>query len=127
MHAWWDFLGSPGPDRPVFPLDTDRLAEALRDALRTAGVDRPALFAESHNRLPIRAHDLRGTFVTVALANGTTETWVADRTGHRSSQMTNTYRRTARTYAELCLGALTPMVEATPGLRVTLEKASAKP
>jgi len=77
-------------------------------------VDRTALFEKSDTRLPIRAHDLRGTFVTVALANGKTEAWVADRTGHRSSQMINTYRRTARTYAELNLGELIPMIEAIP-------------
>ena len=81
-------------------------------------MDRTALFEKSDTRLPIRAHDLRGTFVTVALANGKTEAWVADRTGHRSSQMINTYRRTARTYAELGLGELEPMVEAIPELRV---------
>jgi len=97
-------------------VDTDRLAEVLRDALKAAGVDRPALFEKSDARLPIRAHDLRGTFVTVSLANGKTEAWVADRTGHRSSQMINTYRRTARTYAELNLGELLPKVEAIPEL-----------
>jgi integrase len=116
MRAWWDSSGHFGPDKPVFPVDTDRLAEVLRDALKAAGVDRPALFEKSDARLPIRAHDLRGTFVTVALANGKTEAWVADRTGHRSSQMINTYRRTARTYAELNLGELLPMVEAIPEL-----------
>ena len=89
-------------------------------------MDRPALFEKSDARLPIRAHDLRGTFVTVALANGKTEAWVADRTGHRSSQMINTYRRTTRTYAELGLGELTPMVEAIPELRVHFEKAREK-
>jgi hypothetical protein len=45
------------------------------------------------------------------------------RTGHRSSQMINTYRRTARTYAELGLGELAPMAEAIPELRVPFEKA----
>ena len=84
------------------------------------------LFAKGHDRLPIRAHDLRGTFVTVIQAAGKTEAWVADRTGHRSSQMINTYRRTARTYAELGLGELTPMVEAIPELRITFEKAREK-
>ena len=31
-------------------------------------------------------------FVTISLANGRTEAWIADRTGHRSSQMINAYR-----------------------------------
>jgi integrase len=126
MRAWWDLSGRPGLDESVFPVDTNRLAEVLRDALKAAGVERPALFEKSDTRLAIRAHDLRGTFVTAALANGKTEAWVADRTGHRSSQMINTYRRTARTYAELGLGELAAMVEAIPELRVPFEKAREK-
>ena len=47
------------------------------------------------------------------------------RTGFRSSQMINTYRRTARTYSELGLGELTPMVEAIPEPCVPFEKARA--
>lgn len=69
------------------------------------------LFEHSDARRPIRVHDLRATFVTVSLADGRTETWVADRTGHRSSEMINRYRRAARTWAELDLGALTPLDE----------------
>jgi hypothetical protein len=40
------------------------------------------------------------------------EAWVADRTGHRSSQMINRYRRPARQASELQLGELTPLDEA---------------
>jgi hypothetical protein len=29
----------------------------------------------------MRVHDLRGTFVTLALADGKSESWVADRAG----------------------------------------------
>ena len=43
-------------------------------------------------------------------------TWVADRTGHHSSQMIYRYRRVARTLAELNVGPLTPLVEAIPEL-----------
>ncbi len=59
--------------------------------------------------MPIRVHDLRGTFVTLALASGKTETWVADRTGHKSSIMINRYRRAARSASELGLGLLAPL------------------
>ena len=59
-------------------------------------------------------HDLRATFVTLSLANGKTESLVADRTGHRSSVMLNTYRRASRTAAELGLGSLLPLVDAIP-------------
>ena len=58
-----------------------------------------------------------------ALANGRTETWVADRTGHKSSQMINAYRRAARTAAELRLGELVPLVEAIPELAEAAEAA----
>ena len=56
------------------------------------------------------------TFVTVSLANGKTEAWIGDRTGHRSSTMINRYRRQARTHRELDLGELKPLVDAIPEL-----------
>ena len=96
--------------------DDTALAKLLRADLRAAGVDRAELFLKGENRRPIRAHDLRGTFVTLSLANGKTETWVADRTGHRSSQMINRYRRAARSAAELGLGALVSLDFAIPEL-----------
>jgi len=94
-----------------------RLAEQLRADLKTAGVDRPELEEESAERAHVVAHSLRGTFVTIALANGRTETWVCDRTGHKSSTMVARYRRTARTAGELGLGNLRAMDEAIPELR----------
>ncbi|HEX9620003.1 MAG TPA: tyrosine-type recombinase/integrase [Polyangiaceae bacterium] len=81
-----------------------------------AGVDRQELHERGTNRRPMRAHDLRGTFVTLSLANGRTETWVADRTGHKSSQMINRYRRAARSATELPVGPLAPLAEALPDL-----------
>ena len=82
------------------------LAKLFRAHLKAAGVDRAALFERSASRQQVRLHDLRASFVTLALANGQTETWVADRTGHKSSTMINKYRRAARTAAELRLGDL---------------------
>jgi integrase len=98
------------------PFEGWRLAGLLREHLQAAGVTRAELFTRSENRRPIRAHDLRGTFVTLALANGRSETWVADRTGHTSSQMINRYRRAARGAMELELGPLAPMDDAIPEL-----------
>jgi integrase len=51
-------------------------------------------------------HDSRATFITIALANGKTEQWVTDRTGHKSSQMVARYAGQARTFVELGLGTL---------------------
>jgi hypothetical protein len=58
------------------------------------------------------------TFVTLSLASGKTESWVADRTGHRSSNMINRYRRQARQVVELNIGTLAPLYEALHGNRI---------
>ena len=85
--------------------------------LRTAGVTRSGLFERTASRQPIRLHDLRATFVTVSLANGKTEHWVMDRTGHKSSQMIALYARQARTWTELNLGPLLPLDRLLPEMR----------
>tara|TARA_B100001750_G_scaffold82490_1_gene65408 strand:- start:2575 stop:3933 length:1359 start_codon:yes stop_codon:yes gene_type:complete len=100
------------------PLDSKRnQVRPFRRALKEAGVDRPELFERNDRRVPIRVHDLRATFITISLANGKTETWVADRTGHKSSVMINGYRRGARRVSELGLGTLKPLDQAIPELR----------
>ncbi len=106
-------LRGPDGSRP------ERIASArnLRAHLALAGVSRAQLFEDSETRMPLRAHDLRATFVTISLANGKTETFVTDRTGHRSSQMVAQYRRIARTAAEAQMGPLKPLAEAIPELR----------
>ncbi len=64
----------------------------------------------------------------MSLANGKSEAWVQDRTGHKSSLMINRYRRAARTAAELHLGDFTSLDEAIPELArlLTAELATAK-
>ena len=99
------------------PLPGNNGAERFRDHLLRAGIDRAELFEHGPLRLRIRLHDLRATFITVKLADGRTETWIADRTGHKSSNQINNYRRAARTVAELGLGDLAPMDQAIPELR----------
>ena|GEM_PF-726191 len=111
-------LRKPKPDDIVFQsIETPKLAKALRADLKAAGVNRAELSKKSESRLALRVHDLRGTFVTLALASGRTETWVADRTGHKSSIMINTYRRAARSAAELGVGTLVPLDQAIPEFR----------
>ena len=119
LRRWKEMRGAGDSDSvfgEVRAAETDRLAENLRRHLKSAGVDRAELHEPGANRRPLRAHDLRGTFVTLSLANGRTETWVADRTGHKSSQMINRYRRAARSASELGLGELSPMVDSVPEL-----------
>jgi integrase len=103
---------------PMASVKGGHLAEWLRKHLRVLGLhnERPELFITTKQRQRIRIHDLRGTFVTVALANGKTETWISDRTGHRSSTMIAAYKRPARTITELALGELLPLNEAIPEL-----------
>jgi integrase len=123
LKAYRKLLGDPEPNSRIFvdengvSLDGVNHADAFRDDLKIAKVDRPELFERTKNRLAIRAHDLRATFITISLANGKTESWVQDRTGHTSSVMINRYRRAARTAAELGLGTLAPLDEAIPELR----------
>lgn len=97
-------------------VDVEHLANTFRTHLASVAGIRPVLFERKKNRAPIRAHDLRATFVTLALATGQTETWVADRTGHKSSTMINRYRRAARTAMELKVGWLEPLDRALPEL-----------
>lgn len=84
----------------------DRAAQFRRD-LKTAGCTRQALGIGRTNpfkgksRRPIRCHDLRATFVTVALASGWTEAQVKARTGHESDIMLARYKRRATNAAEL--------------------------
>ncbi|NUP08507.1 MAG: site-specific integrase [Polyangiaceae bacterium] len=111
------------PREPVFiqhngaRINVDRGAERYRTHLRQAGVERLELFESGAARRPIRLHDARATFVTVSLANGKTDTWVKDRTGHRSSVMLENYRRTARALAELDLGPFADMDASIPELK----------
>lgn len=88
------------------PCRTDRAAQLRRD-LKTAGCTRATLGLGRKNpfkgkpRRPIRCHDLRATFVTVALASGWTEAQVKERTGHESDVMLARYKRRATNAAEL--------------------------
>ena len=119
---WWRKTHHPNApaSAAVFPdVDDhgDHLAEALREHMKRAGLTRPELFEHGEKRRQMNVHGLRATFVTISLANGRSETWVMDRTGHRSSVMVNRYRRVARTVAELGLGPLVPLHKALPEAR----------
>ncbi|MBL8612899.1 MAG: tyrosine-type recombinase/integrase, partial [Myxococcales bacterium] len=104
------------PSAKLFRCSVSRLAAQLRVDLKRAGVTREKLFERSETRQPIRAHDLRATFVTIALATGKTEKWVTDRTGHRSHDMILRYTRKARGWN---LGPLEDLDAAIPELAET--------
>lgn len=90
-------------------------ADILRLDLVRAGVRRPELLG-AENRIAIRLHDLRGSFITLALASGRTESWVQDRSGHQSTEMIARYRQLARTAAEVELGWWANAFESIPEL-----------
>ncbi len=123
------FFVQPNGERIRVDGLAERYRTMLEATLRRADMYRPELFVGGDRRMKVRVHDLRGAFVTYGLANGRTETWVMDRTGHRSSQMVNRYRRVARTVAEADLGDLTPLNEAVPEIAAAnlAANAAAKP
>jgi integrase len=111
------FVFPPGSRRAGQPLSREVVrASVLREHLELAGCTRPQLFERTPERRPMCIHDLRATFVTLALAAGKSETWVSDRTGHRSSEMIRRYHRPARSHAELELGTMKPLAEVIPEL-----------
>ncbi len=130
LRRWRKLVPKAKPGDLVFGVNSDSCdhqAKAFREHLRSAGVTRPELFEESEHRRPIRVHDLRASFITLALAGGKTETWVCDRTGHKSSQMIARYRRAARTAGELNLGWFAPMFEAIPELSAVAGNGTSDP
>ena len=106
----WKELSPAAPFQSI-PED-EKQAERFREHVVLAGIERGELFESSDRSRRLWFHDLRATFVTVSLANDKTETWVSDRTGHRSSAMIAKYQRAARTYRELNLGPLQPLDKA---------------
>jgi integrase len=104
----------------VFPLlVANGAAERFRAHLWEAGVRRKQLHAKTDKRRPIRIHDLRATFITMAMATGKSEAWITARTGHTSSQMLSRYHRRAQMATELTaqeFGWLKPLDESL-GLR----------
>ncbi len=89
----------------------------LREHAKTAGLTRPQLWEESDVRRHLTVHDQRAMFITISLAEGKSEVFITDRTGHSSSDMVYRYKRAARAYAEANLGPLLPLHECIPELR----------
>ncbi len=88
-------------------------ADVFRTLLRKAGVDRPILYVENDKRRPTKLRDLRGTFISAALANGRGLEWVMDRTGHKTLAMVRRYEKKARTRLKTS-GDLLPLDQAIP-------------
>jgi integrase len=121
LAAWFKIRGAK-PKDPAFPAanggrySTADPSEMIRRAMKRAGLDRRGLFARGTNVRPYRWHDARGSFITLASANGRNEAWIGDRTGHKSSAMINRYRKRAREAGELHLGDWHDMAATVPEL-----------
>ena len=104
------FVDVPGDYGRICTQAVDGWSD-LRAAYDAANVKRAELHDGSPVTLPTGFHALRGLFVTEALARGMTETWVADRTGHASTQMIARYQRRARAFAEANMTPLAKLNE----------------
>ena len=115
MRIWHERHGKT-KERPFIDVVPDTkaklwLASKLREGLKMAGVTRKELFDSTEHTGKLRAHDMRATFVTISLAEGKPETWIRDRTAHKTLTMIDRYRRTARQFEELNVGSLCDLVE----------------
>jgi integrase len=123
------FVYPPESRRAGQPIESRHAARAeeFRVDLQRAGCTRKQLFENNEDRRQICIHDLRATFVTIALATDRTEAWVANRTGHRSSKMINEYRRLASCHQELNMRPLDPLTEVIPEFAQLVKVARAEP
>ena len=115
MRIWQERHGKT-KKRPFIDVAADEkskvwIATRLRDGLKLAGVTRTELFESTEHTGKMRAHDLRATFVTVSLAEGKNDTWIRDRTAHKTMTMVDRYRRAARQFEELNVGSLVDLVQ----------------
>ena len=121
LKVWRELRGKPAPNSLVFlhldgsELDLGNLAKLARLHLEKAGVGRARLFQKGTNMLRFGAHSFRHSFATRSLANGRTDDWVRQRTGHTSPELL-TYREAARALEELEVGEVSPLVVAIPEL-----------
>jgi integrase len=106
LARWFEQCGRPSKKELVVEgvdVRAEREAEALRDDLKEAGIEREDLVGETtaDNVERLRFHDLRATFVTWAMRAGKGDGWISDRTGHLTPEMRNRYARAARVLADL--------------------------
>lgn len=112
----WLQAERPRSRGPFEGFYVDHLAEQLRADVARVGVTRPELFSRERGRGRLTEHCLRRTFVTLALAEGRSDAWVTDRTGHTTTQQLARYKASARLAAELNLGPLLPLDQVVPEL-----------
>jgi integrase len=83
------------------PVSANKLAKVLRKCLPDAGVDRPQLHEPTKERMRAGTHDLRATFVTLALAQGKGEGWIRRRTGQSRRRWSSATGATPKTWEKV--------------------------
>jgi integrase len=105
---WWRSR-QPADEPRVFPV---LICQRLLRHLKMAGVTREELLSTTDTRRCISLHHLRGSFVTIKLAQGWPESRVMDCTGHLNLGTLAKYRRAGRLAERL--GDWTPLDKAIP-------------
>lgn len=137
LGKWFEHQGRPGKAAKLVPdagVRMEREAQALRDDLKAAGIEREGLQTGADNVEALRFHDLRATFVTWSMREGRGDGWIADRTGHLTHEMRARYARAARLLADLkyvpfpsLVGAIPELWEATGNVRAIATARKPKP
>jgi integrase len=105
-------FGKADPDTPLFqPLGGRNPWEQFHRDLRASGCTRHALYEDTDTRQPIRVHDLRATFITLALLEGRDLGWIMLRTGHSTLENLRAYEREATHAKDMGLSQLGPLDE----------------
>jgi integrase len=121
LAAWKERRGDVQPDDRVFtdehgrPLQLDHIADVCRADLRLAGLTRADLYTQGPLKGHFGTHCFRRSLVTRSLANGVSEDWVRQRTGHTTDELRR-YRQAAQSLAELSIGDVDPLIAALPEL-----------
>ncbi len=126
--AYHKMCGAPVGKAFVFPGRTGKRvrtgtiwARLIKD-LRLAGVTRKTLLEGGDGLNAIRVHDLRATFVTLALRAGRDTKWIMTRTGHETLGVLKGYDRLVQDAEEHHLPPwFTGMDAAIPELAASLE------
>lgn len=102
LEAWHRHQGCPKGEALVFPgrgnkhITAAAVTRRLIGDLKAAGVSRKSILSGGDGISPIRLHDLRASFVTLALRAGRDLKWIMTRTGHETLDVLQQYDRLVR-------------------------------
>ncbi len=124
LEAYHRVSGSPDGKALVFPgrakkrLTHGAIRKRFTKDLRLAGVARRSILEGADGIDPLRVHDLRASFVTLALRAGRDLKWIMTRTGHETLGVLKVYDRLVQDANEHHLPKwFSPMAQAIPELR----------